>query len=96
MTAESDIINRMAKHMAFIRRKSIIINGTTGIIKPRNVTGRDILTKILTAGLIMKRTIAAGKKAMLNTESRTMIGIVTGRSIVSITTNIAVDRHERI
>ena len=96
MTAESDIINRMAKHMAFTRKKSIIINGTTGIIKPRNVTGRDILTKILTAGLIMKRTIAAGKKAMLNTEGRTMIDIVTGRSITSVTTTIAAERHVRI
>ncbi|MEJ2285580.1 MAG: hypothetical protein P8X85_18545 [Desulfobacterales bacterium] len=52
--------------------------------------------KMFTVIIIMKNSIAAGKKAMLNTGGRTMIDIVTGRSATIIATPIAAQRRARI
>ena len=57
MTAEFDIINRMVKHMAIIKKKSSSVTGTIGTIMPVNITAKDRQTNMFTTATMIKNTI---------------------------------------
>jgi hypothetical protein len=90
------IINLIRRLMVTIRQKSILLNGTTGVINPGNIVTADMLTRrSIIIIIIIKNTIAAGTIGIINPGDITDPDMSTKGCPTIVNTTIAVLRQER-